>query len=125
MKKKQEEQENVRPQVTAKNNCHLRPRKFTQKRCFIELRSIESYCMKLITWEEAKPLVDMLEKLYGIDPPPSIKKMIRRIKRSFHQKLYGKAIKAKTVVMKSAHFKSMNHITRNKHVNLGDDYEKE
>lgn len=125
MKTNQEEQENVMPQVTAKRKCHLRHRKFTSKRCFIELRSIESYCMRLLTWEEAKPLVDMLEKIYGIDPPPSIKRIIRRIKGAFNHKLYGKAIKAKTVVMKTAHFRAMNHITRNKHVNVGEDYERE
>ena len=73
----------------------------------------------------AKPLVDMIEKIYGINPPSNVRKMIRRIKRAFHRKLYGKAIKAKTVVMKTAHFRAMNHITRNKHVNVGEDYERE
>ena len=86
---------------------------------------IEKYCKSRVTWAEAKPFVDFLEKAYGLFPPKSVNDSIRRIKRAFHRKLYGKTIKAKTVVMKTANFQSMNHITKNKHVNLGEDYERE
>jgi uncharacterized UPF0146 family protein len=79
--------------------------------------------MELLTWEEAKPIVDMVEKIYGIDPPPNVKKTICRIKRKFYQKIYGKALKVKKVVMKAVKIGAWNKITKNRNVNIDKDYE--
>ena len=89
----------------------------------INLSSLESYCMKLLTWEEAKPIVDMVEKIYGIDPPPNVKMTICRIKRYFNQKIYGQAFKVKKVVMKAVKIGAWNKITKNRNVNIDKDYE--
>ena len=89
----------------------------------INLSDVESYCMKQLTWEEAKPIVDMIEKIYGIDPPPNVKKTIRRIKRKFYRKIYGKAFKVKKVVMKAVKIGAWNKITKNRNVNIDKDYE--
>lgn len=81
---------------------------------------IEQYCISRFCWEDAKPTVDMLEAMYSMNPPPQVDAVIKRIKRHFDEKAYGKDIKANTVIMKVAKFKSMNEITRNNNVTLGD-----
>lgn len=118
-----DEIEKIEPQAFKKYEKRLR--QFKKNKLEPTLKMIEKYCLNRLTWAEAKPFVDFLEKTYGLFPPKKVEAVIDRINQHFNQKLYGKAIKAKTVVMKSAHFQSMNHITRNKHVNLGDEHEKE
>lgn len=118
-----DEQEELRPLPPSKRK--KRQRHIFKETLDISIEMIEKYCLSRLTWEEAKPFVDFLEKTYGLFPPKKVRDVIERINRHFDGKLFGKAIKAKQVIMKTAHFKSMNHITRNKHVNLGDDYEKE
>lgn len=118
-----DEIEEIKPQTSKNNKKSLR--QFKKNKLKPTLEMIEAYCLSRLTWREAKPFVDFLEKAYGLFPPKNVKTVIDRINRHFNKKLYGKAIMAKTVVMKTAHFKAMNHITRNKHVNVGEDYERE
>lgn len=41
-----------------------------------------------------------MKTVFGMNPPPSVKASIRRIKRKFGRKFYRQVIKAKKVVMK-------------------------
>lgn len=118
-----DEIEKIKPQALKTYKRSLRQFKKNKLKSTVEM--IETYSKSRLTWAEAKPFVDFLEKTYGLCPPKNVKAAIGRINQHFSEKLYGKDIKAKTVVIKSAHFQSMNHITKNKHVNLGDEYERE
>ena len=118
MTKKVDEIEESLLQVPANERRYLQQISGT-----INLSDVENYCMKQLTWEEAKPIVDMVEKIYGIDPPPNVKKTICRIKRKFYQKIYGKAFKVKKVVMKAVKIGAWNKITKNRNVNIDKDYE--
>lgn len=84
----------------------------------ISVKTLEKISLDCVTWEEAKPHVDLLEKAFGMNPPPSVKAAIKRIKRHFCKKLYRQVIKAKMVVMKNNRLEAMNKITNNKHVSI-------
>lgn len=83
------------------------------------LKEIINYCKKLVTWEEAKPIIDMIEKKVGFDGPPWVLREIQKVKDRFTIKIFGGMIKAEKVNIKKGVFKGpMNNITRNKHVDL-------
>jgi len=85
----------------------------------IRLKEIINYCKKLVTWEEAKPIIDMIEKKVGLDGPPWVLREIQKVKDKFAIKMFGGMIKAEKVNIKKGIFKGpMNEITRNKHVDL-------
>ena len=78
-----------------------------------------NYCFDCMTWDEAKPVVDMIEKYYGINAPPAVIKSLKKIRNKFHRDIYGKVIKAKTIVMKGTHIKGpLNKISNNNRVDL-------
>ena len=107
------------PQVgTEKKNLRQYTNNYKAKPQFISLEIVEKIILDCVTWEEAKPHVDLLEKLYGIDPPPQVKASIKRIKRKFDMKIHRRIIKAKQVVMKNNRIEAMNKITKNKNVKL-------
>ena len=58
-------------------------------RTIIDIDMIVNYCLKCVTWDEAKPVVGMLEKLYGMNAPPDVDEAIAKIKRHFSKKIYG------------------------------------
>ena len=70
MTKKVDEIEESLLQVSANGRRYLQQDK-PRISGTINLSDVENYCMKQLTWEEAKPIVDMIEKIYGIDPPPN------------------------------------------------------
>ena len=85
----------------------------------IRLKEIINYCKKLVTWEEAKPIIDLIEKKVGFDGPPWILKEIQKVKNKFTIKRPGGMIRAKKVNINKGFFNGpMNKITRNKHVDL-------
>lgn len=111
--------EAVKPQVR-REKYDLRRNEFKHSaKCFsISLETIERITMNCMTWEEAKPHVDLLEKVFGMNPPQAVTISIKRIKKRFEKKVFGRTIKAKTVVMNNNSFEAMNKITKNKHVKL-------
>lgn len=84
----------------------------------ISVKTLEQLGMDCMTWGEAKHYVDLMEKVFGMNPPPFVKASIRRIKRKFRKKSYHQVIMTKKVVMKYNHLEAMNKITKNKHVRL-------
>ena len=112
-----DEKEELRPRPLKKKiKKKLRP--FLNEDLSIPLELFELYILSRITWEEAKPLVDFLEKVYGMFPPKKVSELIEKILRKFDQKLYGRDIKTGKVVFPNAKFDSMNKITGNKRVNV-------
>ena len=117
---KTEEPSEERPQeILSKNkrrSLRLEERNSNES---IRLKEIINYCMKLVTWEEAKPIIDMIEKKVGFDGPPWILKEIQKVKNKFTIKRPGGMIRAKKVNINKGFFNGpMNKITRNKHVDL-------
>ena len=84
----------------------------------ISVKTLEKICLDCVTWEEAKPHVDLLEKVFGMNPPSTVKASIKRIKRRFSKKFHRQVIKTKKVVMKNNRLEAMNKITNNKHVSV-------
>lgn len=115
-----EDPSELKPQRRKRRKTHpLRRKKKSNEELSITINQLEKYCLACVTWIDAKPLVDMMEKFFGMDPPPPVMRTIDRIKNHFKQLNGGKVIKAKKIIMKHNHFKSMNEITKNKQVNLG------
>ena len=117
---KTEEPSEERPQeILSKNkrrSLRLEERNSNES---IRLKEIINYCMKLVTWEEAKPIIDLIEKKVGFDGPPWILKEIQKVKNKFTIKRPGGMIRAKKVNINKGFFNGpMNKITRNKHVDL-------
>ena len=84
----------------------------------ISVKTLERISLDCMTWEEAKPQVDLMEKVFGMNPPPSVKASIKRIKRKFYKKFHHQVIKTRKVVMRHNRLEAMNKITNNKHVNI-------
>ena len=103
----------LKPQVK-KREKNLRQ----TKELVIKLEKVIKYCMECVRWEDAKPHVDFLEKIYGIDAPPNVTAAINKIKRKFGMCTPRQFIKESKVVMKDNHFEAVNKITKNKHVKL-------
>lgn len=78
-------------------------KKYHRKQILITLDLLEDYCKRCVTWEEAKPIIDMLLGLFPRGRPREIDLAIGRIKAYFNEKLFGKAIQAKTIKMKVGH----------------------
>lgn len=58
-----------------------------------------NYCMNCVTWDEAKPIIDMIEKSVGQNAPPYLVAAIAKVKNKFGQMIYGHTVKAKRVVL--------------------------
>ena len=58
----------------------------------VELDFLEKYALSRATWEEARPIVDLLEIKWGLDPPPPVAAVIQRVKEKFSQLIYGPKI---------------------------------
>lgn len=112
-----DEKEEWRPQPSKKRKRKkLRP--LIKEDLSIPFELLEFYVLRILTWEEAKPFVDLLEKIYGLFPPKRVSELIEKILRKFDQKLYGRDIKTDKVVFPNAKFDSLNKITGNKRVNV-------
>lgn len=64
----------------------------TKENYSIELDYLEKYAISRATWEEARPIVDMMEIMWGLDPPPPVAAAIQRIKEKFSHLIYGPKI---------------------------------
>ena len=85
----------------------------------LKIKAMINYCLDCVTWGEAKPILDMIEKMIGMNGPPKIWKDINKVKRRFGKKIYGGVIKAKSVSIKKGVFNGpMNQVKGNKHVSV-------
>ena len=81
---------------------------------------IENYCIECVTWDEVKPVIDMLTSIYTKDRPPEVDNTIKRIKKEFRNRIYGTNIKANNVVMKNPYVKGpLNSFRNNQKVEVG------
>ncbi len=99
---------------TPKKGCRVIDMRKPTERLSLPLETIEDYCINCVTWEEAKPFVDLLELFYGQDAPPKVKAIIRRIKKNFRKLIYPKSVRCKTFINQGPLF----HIEGNENVNL-------
>lgn len=93
--KQNEEPEGIKPQMPKRVKRYLRRK---SKANLDLIKKMENYCNDCVKWEEANVILGMMGDLFGFSSPP-IKAAVARIKNNFNNKLYGKSIKAKTVVM--------------------------
>ena len=119
--KQNEEPEGIKPQMPKRVKRYLRRK---SKANLDLIKKMENYCNDCVKWEEANVILGMMGDLFGFNSPP-IKAAVARIKSNFNDKLYGKSINAKTVVMRKPRIEAMNKITGNNNVNLSKDNEKE
>jgi hypothetical protein len=89
-------------------------------KCYISLKVMEDFCMRCVKWEDARPIVDFMEKHYGPRPPKEVRQRIRRIKRKFTERIYDCKIKADRVVMNHPKVKGpLNSFRGNRRINIG------
>lgn len=104
---------------TKANRCRPRQKRNIDYTECMKIGEILKYCYELITWEEAKPILDMIEKKIGSNAPPRILEAIKKVKKHFEKKMFCGVIKTKSVSIGKGFFKGpMNKITRNRHVDL-------
>ena len=114
------EKQRTTPQASMKSKSSLRRNRKKTCDCKLPFTKIEAYCLTRVTWEEVSPIINMIELVYGIDPPPCVKAFIKRIKRKFKKAIYGKTIvKTQQVVMNRNTIEAMTKVTHNKNVNFG------
>ena len=65
-----------------------------------------------VTWEEVKPILNMVEHIYGFNAPPEVMACLTKIKKRFKQIIYGKTIvKTQRVVMNRNTIEAMTTLT--------------
>lgn len=106
----------LKPQ--GKKNLRRKPKYGKAQRFSISVKTLERIGLDCMTWGEAKPLVDLMEKVFGMNPPPLVKAVIKRIKHKFGRKPYSQMIKTRKVVMKNNRLEALNKITNNRHVSV-------
>jgi hypothetical protein len=85
----------------------------------MKIKWMINYCMDCVTWDEAKPILDMIEKFVGQNAPPYLVAAITKVKTKFGQMIYGHTVKTKRVNMYHTVIKGpMNKVTKNKEVKL-------
>ena len=81
---------------------------------------LEKYCLERVTWEEARPVVEIMERQELLNPSPALRAAINRIKQHFNRKIYGRPIRTKKMtVIKPNVYGSFNKFSRYKNVNIG------
>ncbi|MBR2096306.1 MAG: hypothetical protein IKH35_06880 [Prevotella sp.] len=113
-----DELEALKPQPSKRKKKRLRNQKTkTEIRLIIE--EVEQYCKDCMEWSEVKPILYMLEKLLPRDGPQEIRDAIKRIKDVYMERLYGKRINAKNLVIKRPYIKGpLNSFKNNKRIDL-------
>ena len=87
---------------------------------YISLKFLENFCMRCVKWEDAKPIVDMMEKFYGPKPPKEVRRAIRHIKKEFAKRMYDYKIKTGQVVMNHPKVNGpVNSFRGNRRIDIG------
>lgn len=111
-----------RPQEGRKRKKRLRPKKKSKNDYddTIRIKAMINYCLNCVTWDEAKHIVDFIEKTIGMNGPPAILRDINRVKRRFGQMIYGVIkMNAKKVNIKKGLINGpINQIRNNKEVKI-------
>lgn len=84
------------------------------------LSQIVEYCKGRVVWEDARPIVEMLNKmLRGYASQRDIQQ-VDSIETEFRQRMYGNVFQNSQITMPGAHFHgAMYEISGNQKVNLG------
>lgn len=114
------EKQRTTPQASMKSKSSLRRTQKKAKTCRLTITNIETYCLTRVTWEEVKPILNMVEHIYGFNAPPEVMASLTKIKKRYKQIIYGKTIvKTQRVVMNRNTIEAMTKVTKNKNVTLG------
>jgi hypothetical protein len=123
-----QEQEALKPQSQKRKKKRLRNADKTNHKEFINIDfdMLVNYCLHRVTWEEARPVVEVMERQELLTPSPTLRAAIDKIKRHFNRKIYGRPVSTDHVnVIKPRIYGSFNKISRNNKVNFGRQYEKQ
>lgn len=114
------EKQRTTPQASMKSKSSLRRTQKKANTCRLTITNIETYCLTRVTWEEVKPILNMVEHIYGFNAPPEVMACLTKIKKRYKQIIYGKTIvKTQRVVMNRNTIEAMTKVTKNKNVTLG------
>ena len=84
------------------------------------LSEIVEYCKGRVTWEDARPIVGMLNTMLRGGATPEDIKQVDSIEKEFRQRMYGNVFQNSQITMPGAHFHgAMYEISGNQKVNLG------
>ena len=117
-----DEQEALKPQSQKRKKKRLRNANQTNHQEFITLSidMLVKYCLERVKWEDARPVVEIMERQELLAPCPALSAAINRIKRHFDRKIYGRPVSAKKVtVIKPTVNGSFNKFSKNRNVNIG------
>lgn len=106
------EKQRTTPQASMKSKSSLRRTQKKANTCRLTITKIETYCLTRVTWEEVKPIFNMVEHIYGFNAPPEVMACLTKIKKRFKQIIYGKTIvKTQRVVMNRNTIEAMTTLT--------------
>lgn len=117
-----DEQEALKPQSQNRKRKRLRNANQTNSKevLNISIDMLVKYCLERVTWEEARPVVEIMERQELLNPSPALRAAINRIKQHFNRKIYGRPIRTKKMtVIKPNVYGSFNKFSRNRNVNIG------
>ena len=63
------EKQRTTPQASMKSKSSLRRTQKKANTCRLTITNIETYCLTRVTWEEVKPILNMVEHIYGFNAP--------------------------------------------------------
>ena len=90
-----------------------------EKELSMKIEWMINYCMSRVTWEEARPIMDMIEKYIGQGAPPCVLVALVKVRDKFGHQMFGSVIKTKNLSMINTTVKGpLNKITKNKKVEL-------
>ncbi len=86
---------------------------------FISISQIEKISKECVTWEEARPYVNLLHEAYSDGMPSTVKQTIKRIKKIFEKKMYPHSNGADHIVFNHAQISApLYSVKKNKNVKL-------
>ena len=117
-----DEQETRKPLSHKRKKKRLRKDNNTNHKKLFEfdIEMIVNYCLNQLRWEDARPVVEVIERQALLTPSPILTDAIRKIKQHFDHKIYGRPIRANNVnVIKPTVNGSFNKFCGNRNVNIG------
>ena len=117
-----DEQGALKPQSQKRKKKRLRNANQTNQQESINIRidMLVKYCLERVTWEDARPVVEIMERQELLAPSPALRAAINKIRRHFDRKIYGRPVRTdKMVVIKPNVKGAFNQFSRNRNVNIG------
>lgn len=117
-----DEQEARKPQSHKRKKKRLRKDNIINQKVLFEFNMgmLVNYCLNQVRWEDARPVVEVIERQALLTPSPILSDAISQIKQHFDHKIYGRPIRANNVnVIKPTVNGSFNKFCGNRNVNIG------